>query len=101
MQVKRYEEYGTVILPKVVDLTNAPEFKHALESLYEEGNRKVLVDCSQLEMIDSAGLGSLVIYQKRLQERSGELAIINVSNDYIKRLFEMIDLKRVIQIEQT
>ncbi len=50
-------------------------------------------------MIDSAGLGSLVFFQKRLRDRGGELKLVNVTNDYITHLFNMIDLARVIIIE--
>ncbi len=99
MQVEEHEGFGNIILPEVVDLTNAPAFKQALKSLYEQGYNTINVDCSQLEMIDSAGLGSLVLFQKRLKDRDGELRLIKVTNDYIKHLFEMIDLRRVIRIE--
>ncbi len=99
MQVEEHEGFGNIILPDVVDLTNAPAFKQALKSLYEGGYSTILVNCNHLEMIDSAGIGSLVLFQKRLKERGGELKLINVTNDYIKHLFGMIDLARVISIE--
>ncbi len=98
MQVEQHDEQGTIVLPDVVDLTNAPDFKKALQTLYDMECKTINVDCARLQMIDSAGLGSLVIYQKRLKERGGELRLINVHDDYIKHLFEMIDLQRVIQI---
>ncbi len=99
MQVEKYEEYANIILPEVVDLMTAPEFKKALKSLYDQEYNTIKVDCGQLEMIDSAGIGSLALYQKRLKERGGELKLVNVTNNYIKHLFEMIDLARVISIE--
>ena len=99
MQVENHEEYSNIILPEVVDLMTAPEFKKALKALYEEGCNNINIDCSNLGMIDSAGIGILALYQKRLKERGGELKLVNVTNDYIKHLFEMIDLARVISIE--
>lgn len=99
MHVDEHDGFARILLPGVVDLTNAPEFKEALQSLYEKGYKAINVDCSQLEMIDSAGLGSLVLFQKKLRERAGELKLVNVSNDYIKHLFDMIELRRVISIE--
>jgi anti-sigma B factor antagonist len=99
MQVDQFDGYANVILPEVVDLINAPNFKQALKTLYEEGCNAINVDCSHLEMIDSAGLGSLVFFQNRLRNRGGELKLVNVTNDYIKHLFETIDLARVISIE--
>ncbi len=99
MRVEKYDGYANVILPEVVDLINAPEFKQDLKTLFEQDYNTINVDCSNLEMIDSAGLGSLVFFQKRLRDRGGELKLVNVTNDYIKHLFEMIDLARVISIE--
>ena len=99
MEVKRHDEYATVELPAVIDLTSAPGFKQALKSLYDQDYAKIYVDCSRLEMIDSAGIGSLALFQKRFKERGGELRLVNVNNTYIKHLFDMIDLQRVIRIE--
>ncbi len=99
MRVEKYDNCANVILPEVVDLINAPKFKQALKTLYEEGCNTINVDCGNLEMIDSAGLGSLVFFQKRLKDRGGELKLVNVTNDYIKHLFNMIDLASVISIE--
>ena len=99
MQVNKLDGYANIILPKVVDLINAPKFKQALKMLHEEDYNTINVDCSYLEMIDSAGLGSLVFFQKKLRDRGGELKLVNVTNDYIKHLFEVIDLARVISIE--
>jgi anti-sigma B factor antagonist len=101
MKVERHKEYCNVILPEVIDLTNATELKEALQSLYEKDNCSIIkVDCARLEMIDSAGLGSLVLFQKKLKEREGQLKLINVRNAYIKHLFDLIDLRRVISIEE-
>ena len=99
MQVEECEDYGRIVLPDVVDLINAPEFKQALKSLYEQGYNTIKVDCTNLEMIDSAGLGSLVLFQKKFKERGGELKLVNVCTSYIKHLLHMIDLERVISIE--
>lgn len=99
MQVENHGSYANILLPEVIDLTKAPEFKKVLKALMEQECYNINVDCSRLEMIDSAGLGSLVLFQKRFKERGGELKLVNVSNEYIKHLFDMIDLRRVISIE--
>ncbi len=99
MKVERHEEVGRVVLPEVINLTNASEFKTVLQSLYDQGTRVIQLDCTRLEMIDSAGLGSLVLFQKKLKERGGELKLINVNEGYIKHLLDMINLQRVISIE--
>lgn len=101
MQVEQGRDSGKIILPEVVDLTNAVEFEEALESLYQKEFNTILVDCKHLAMIDSAGLGRLVLYQKKLKERGAQLQIIHVTNDYIKHLFDMIELNRFIPIKES
>ncbi len=99
MQLEFSNGSGKVIPPDSVDLFNADEFKKGLQSLYDQGCHTIIVDCARLTIIDSTGLGTLILFQKKLQERGGELKIINVNHDYIKRLFEMIELGRLIKIE--
>ncbi len=98
MQVEEHDGYGTVILPEVIGLNSNHDFKQALQSLYDRGYSIIEVDCKRLTMICSAGIGSLVMYQKKLKERGGELRIVHVKDNYIKYLFDKIDLGRVIGI---
>ncbi|NMB36112.1 MAG: STAS domain-containing protein [Firmicutes bacterium] len=100
MQVEHHGLFGKIFPPERVDLTNVQEFKQALQSLCEEGYSSIKVDCTRLTMIDSAGLGSLVMFQKRLKERGGELKIINVNHGYVRHLFDMIELSKIISIEE-
>lgn len=100
MQIECHERFGIIFPPERIDLTNTKRFKEALQSLYEQGYSSIKVDCTELAMIDSAGLGSLVMFQKRLKERDGELKIINVNHRYIKQLFDMLELSRIISIEE-
>lgn len=99
MQVKQYDGYGTITLPEVLDLNCNQQFKKSLQSLCDQDYRLIEVDCSHLAMICTAGIGSLILFQKKLKEHGGELKIVRVQNEYIKYLFEKIDLGRVISIE--
>lgn len=88
-----------ILLGEVVDRTNVMHLDGALQSLYEKGLFTIEIDCNKLEMIDSAGLGSLVLYQKKMKEQGGSLKLIHVTNEYINHLFNAIELSRVITIE--
>lgn len=92
-------EEKRIVLPAVVDRTNVKALDGALQTFCDQNADQVTLDLRDLEMIDSAGLGSLVLYQKRLKERGGELVIVSVVNDYIQHLFDTIELNRVIRIE--
>lgn len=99
MKIEHHEQYGRIILPEKIDLTNVNTFKRNLQELYDRGHKSIRLDCANLTIIDSAGLGSLIMFQKKLKERGGELKLINVNHNYIKHLFDMIELDRIILIE--
>ncbi len=100
MQVEKHESYAIIRMPDFVDVTNVQEFKQVLQSLYEHGYSTIKLDCSCLQRIDCAGLGSLVVYQKKLKQRGNKLKIVNVTHNYIKQIFHKIELRRVISIEE-
>lgn len=99
MQVEQREGYAIITPPEVIDFAADPGFRGALQSLYDAGYTIINVDCKDLKMISSAGIGSLVLFNKKLNGRGGKLRLINVNNDYVRHLFDMIDLKRVIPVE--
>lgn len=98
MEIEHHELYGKITLPEKIDLTNVNAFKRNLQALYDRGHNSIELDCTNLTIIDSAGLGSLIMFQKKLKERGGELKLINVNHSYIKHLFDMIELNRIIRI---
>jgi anti-anti-sigma factor len=88
-----------IIMPKEnIDYSNSQKFKEILQKLFEQNYKKIIIDFSEIERIDSSGLGKILLFQKKLKERNGDLIITNVKNDYIKNMFEMIHLNKVITI---
>ena len=51
-------------------------------------------------MIDSSGLGKILLFQKELREKGGSLKIIHITSDYVKKMFYMIHLDQVVDIEK-
>ena len=82
-----------------IDFSNSQTLKESLLELFEQGFIKVIMDFKDVESIDSSGLGKLLLFHKRLKEQDGTLIIRNVESDYIKNMFEMIHLHKVIEIE--
>ncbi|NNG27490.1 MAG: STAS domain-containing protein [Ignavibacteriaceae bacterium] len=89
----------------VVNLTRAT-IKEAkiLKSIIEGqiiiGIRKLAIDISQCEFIDSSFIGSLVIGQKRMEENGGKIMLINPVN-LDKDLFHVTNTLRIFEIYQT
>ncbi|MEC9490703.1 MAG: STAS domain-containing protein [Halanaerobiales bacterium] len=82
-----------------IDFSNSQQLKEVLLQVFEQDFKQVILDFSEVESIDSSGLGKLLLFQKKLKEKGGTLIIRNVKSDYIKNMFEMIHLNKVIEIE--
>ena len=89
---------AVVIKPNAsrVDIEVAPQFRHALLQLVEQGHRSLVVDMSEVSFIDSSGLGALVSALKALktQDRNGDIRLANVQQPVVA-LLEIIRLQRV------
>lgn len=100
MEQIRSGEGKVIIKPEGrIDVVNSQNLKQELLNLYNEGINEIVIDFSKITSIDSSGLGKLLIFQKKLKERGGELTIINVTNGYIQNMFKMIQLNKVIKID--
>ncbi len=105
LEIQRHGSYAAVILPERLDLIMAEQFKQAMTNLVpfsasEKGFDSVILDFSNVKMIDSAGIGKLLMFQKRLKDRGGELKIVNLVDEHIRELFRTIKLNKIIKIEE-
>ena len=100
MKVERKNKETAIIIPQGrIDITNSQDLKQKMLLLYEDDFKYILLDFTNVTAIDSSGLGKLLLFQKKLRERGGELKIINISSDYVRKMFEIIHLYKVINIE--
>src|SRR6056297_2655444 len=83
-----------------IDFANSNELKEELISIKEEGYNQIEIDFGEVNSIDSSGLGKLLLFHKSLKEKDGELSIKNIQSDYIKNMFDMIKLNKVIKIDE-
>ena len=83
-----------------MDAVTSPGFQQDLEDLVNQGQRRVIVDCAELEYISSAGLRSLLILSKALREAEGRLVLFGL-NDMVKEVFDISGFSSVIPIHET
>ena len=65
-----------------------------------DGCRLLILDISELDFVDSFGLGAVVGALKRLRQRGGELALVCPSRR-IRRVFEICDLDRIMALHDS
>jgi anti-anti-sigma factor len=100
MEVKKENQtQAKLVADKKIDITNSQSLKEELLELIEEGYTELIIDLNQVQSVDSSGLGKLLLIHKRLKERNGKLKIINVNSEYVQKMFSMIHLDKVLDIE--
>lgn len=84
-----------------LDSKTSDGFDRQLSESMENGSRQILVDCSELAYISSAGLRVFIKAAKYLQ-RVGEGAIVLCAmEDYVREVFEIAGFDSFIPITQT
>ena len=80
-----------------LDLATAPTVRAALSDATEKGSQDLIVDLTQLEFLDSTGLGVLIGAHRRAAERGGSFRLI-VSDGPISRLLNITGLIGVFAV---
>lgn len=80
-----------------VDLYTSPQLREAIDRSAGEGPAQVLVDLTDVNFMDSSGLGVLVGSLKRSRERGGELGLVCTEGSVLKVL-TITGLDRVFPI---
>lgn len=95
------EEGGTLIavFSGEVDLEHSPTARQVLLECVGQG-KKVLVDLSAVEYIDSSGVASLVEAFQRARKAGNEFALVSV-NAAARRVLELARLDKVFIIHET
>jgi anti-anti-sigma factor len=94
------EEHGAIIVEIVgisrATLKEANEFKQILLKDIETGWRKIIVDLTDCEFIDSTFLGALVVSLKRITGLGGDLKIVGLQPEVIT-MFQLTRMYRVFE----
>ena len=67
-------------------------------SYFEAGHNNFLIDLSQVDYIDSSGLGVLVAIQKRALQMKGGVKIAGATG-IVKELFELTRLNKIFEMQ--
>src|SRR5690606_33875138 len=94
------EEVGDVIVEKVnltrATLKEADEFRATLVRDIESGFKKIVVDLSDCEFIDSTFLGALVVSLKKITALGGDLKLVGFQPN-VRSMFELTRMYRVFE----
>jgi anti-sigma B factor antagonist len=87
----------TVSLNGTCDLATAPELREALAVISPPDVTDVMLDVSDVDFMDSTGLGIVLGLLRRLREGGGTMKIAG-AHGAVRRLLELTELDKVIPL---
>lgn len=83
-----------------VDASSSIQLDNALSTAFEENQTKILVDCSKLNYISSAGLGVFMSYIQDFESKNIKLVICSL-NEKVVGVFRILGLDQLLKIVDT
>ncbi|MCF7794244.1 MAG: STAS domain-containing protein [Candidatus Cloacimonetes bacterium] len=93
---KLQDEIGIVKIIGRLIASNAKEFKDNFPEFLEQA-RYIVLDLSEMEYIDSLGLGSIISFYKAITEADGDLCIANLQSKP-KTLFQITKVHLIFNV---
>ncbi len=100
IQEETQEDLRILTISDHLDTMTAQPFETRLLGLIDDGARKVLVDCSPLEYVNSAGLTVFLLAAKKIEALGGKLVLCALAPSVLM-IFEMIGFTRIMTIVPT
>lgn len=102
MELKVRQERGVAVVDVEgeVDLHGTPRLREALTELVKLADAKVVVNLTQVNYIDSSGLGVLVGAMKEAGKSGGKLVLTGLGRE-VRTVFELTRLSRFFDIYDT
>jgi anti-sigma B factor antagonist len=94
------ESRGVVQLIRLsgsLDMYSFPRLEEQLNTLFQQGQYYVVLDCRELDYIGSAGLGALIGFAKQAREHNGDVRLLNVP-DRIYKIIELLGFTKVLRV---
>lgn len=94
----RIEDYAyVVIINGDVDASSSIYLDKAITDAIEDNFKNILIDCSNLNYISSAGLGVFMSYIQDFETKGINLIIFGLS-EKVKNVFQILGLDQLLQI---
>ncbi len=79
---------SVLALEGYLDAHTAPEFEKAVQTEFEAGRVRLVVECSRLSYISSAGLGVFMSFIEEIRAAGGDIKICGL----IPKVFQVFDI---------
>jgi anti-sigma B factor antagonist len=96
---KSYNGIEEIDVKGEIDASSSIDLDQAIQKCLEDQTQKILVNCSALEYISSAGLGVFMSYVEELKEKNVRMVLFGL-NDRVAHTFGLLGLAELMQIAQ-
>jgi len=86
-----------IVLIGEIDASSSIEVDLAIAKSVGEGYTRILIDCSSLEYISSAGLGVFMSYIEEFKDRNIGMVLFGM-NDKVANTFNILGLNQLLKI---
>lgn len=100
INVRKRDSIPVIDLTGEVDAYTSARFREVMLDIIDSEGASVIVSMSDVEYIDSSGLGALVGGLKRVSERNGKIVIV-CDKPQVRKVFEITGLEKVFPIYDT
>ena len=83
----------------MLDAFSEPTFRKVIGKCIEEGSKHIILDLSQIDFVDSSGLGALVQLAKQAQTAGGTSQI--VTNARVTQTVKLVRLEQFLSLRPT
>jgi len=99
VHIKRLQEEGIDILAIIgeIDASSSIELDLTIAKSVGEGFKKILIDCSALEYISSAGLGVFMSYIEEFKDNGIHMVLFGLK-EKVANTFGILGLAELLQI---
>lgn len=99
VHIKRLQEEGTDIIAIIgeIDASSSIELDLTIAKSVGEGFKKILVDCSALEYISSAGLGVFMSYIEEFKDKGLHMVLFGMK-EKVAHTFNILGLADLLHI---
>jgi anti-anti-sigma factor len=81
----------------LLDAFSEPTFRKVISSKIDESPKNIILDLSQIDFVDSSGLGALVQLAKQAQSAEGTLQI--VTNARVTQTVKLVRLEKFLMLQ--
>ncbi len=100
LEINRRENEGIVILDlhgKLVMGGGDIALRDCVQSLFDPGNRQLILDLAKISEIDTSGMGVLLLLAEQYRDAGGKLVLFNIAHAH-GEIYEMARIETAIEI---